>query len=69
MKEKINLILTDLDNYVLTMEQLQLLFEKLLFYYGEKDMNMFINFIEAFNIYFETLNQLIQKHQTGGTDE
>jgi len=69
MKEKINLILTDLDNYVLTMEQLQLLFEKLLFYYGEKDMNMFINFIEAFNIYFETLNQLIQKHKTGGSDE
>jgi hypothetical protein len=63
MKEKINLILTDLDNYVLTMEQLQLLLEKLLYYYGEKDMSMFINFIGAFNSYFGALNRLIQNNK------
>ena len=61
MKERVNLILTDLDNSELTLKQLLLVFEKILTYYSEKDINNFIYIIEEFNVYFYMLYQLVQE--------
>ena len=52
MKEKIILVLTDLDDYELTLKQFVLVIEKIVEYYIEKDMKKFKYFIEQLMSFF-----------------
>jgi hypothetical protein len=68
MQEKINFIITDLNDYELTLKQLCMLMEKVLYYYSEKDINKFVHCVESFMIYFYMLYGLIQEAK-GEKDE
>ena len=61
MKEQINFTLTNLDDYNLTFRQLLVLFEKLLTYYSETDINKLTNLIDNCGIYFTIVYNLVQK--------
>jgi len=61
MKEKISLVLNDLDDIDLTLKQLVLVIDKILLYYSEKNIDAFIHFVEGFMIYFYMLNQIIRE--------
>lgn len=61
MKEQISLVLTDLDNYDLTLKQLVTVIDKILLYYSEKNINAFMRFVEGFMIYFYMLYELIEE--------
>lgn len=59
MKEKISFIIDDLNDYDKTMQQLFLLFEKILYYYSSNNLKNFIKFVQSCVIYFYQLNTLI----------
>jgi hypothetical protein len=61
MKERINLVLTDLDDFELTFKQLILVIDKILVYYSEQNINAFMSFVERFMIYFYMFHQLIEE--------
>ena len=61
MQERINFVITDLNDYNLTTKQLCTLFEKILFYYSEKDIDKLENLINGFFTYFYLLYDLIEK--------
>lgn len=61
MKEKIAIILDDLDNFERTINQLSFLFEKILNYYAEKHIDKFSKFVYGFLMYFYILNKEINK--------
>jgi hypothetical protein len=68
MKERINLILTDLDNYELTVTQLLSMFEKISLNYVEKDIEKYEHLVEGFLVFFYMQYQLIKnnKEEKGG---
>jgi len=66
MQEKINFTITDLNNYELTLKQLCLLIEKILYYYSEKDINKFVHIVESFMVYFYMMYGLIQEAREKG---
>ena len=61
MEERINFTITDLNNYKLTIEQFTKLFEKVLLYYADKDIDKFENFVNSCMVYFYLFHELINK--------
>ena len=61
MKEKIVIVLDDLDDYEKTINQISLLFEKILYYYAEKNPGYFEQFVYGFMMYFYTIYQEMNK--------
>ena len=63
MQERINFTITDLNNYELTLEQFTKLFENVLLYYADKDVNKFEHFVNSFMIYFYLFHDLMNKNK------
>jgi hypothetical protein len=61
MKEKIAIILDDLDNHEKTVNQLVLLFEKIIEYYAKTNFEYTINFVQALSEYFDVFYQEFKK--------
>ena len=66
MQERIGLIINDLDDYDKTVKELCNLFEKILYYYSEKDIEKFVHLVESFMMYFYMLYGLIQEAKEKG---
>jgi len=61
MKEKINLVISDLNDFRLTMEELNIFFEKILLYYGETNLQNLEYFTYNWMTYFYMMYSEIQK--------
>jgi hypothetical protein len=61
MKEKIVIVLDDLDNFEKTINQISMLFEKILYYYAEKNPGYFEQFVYGFMMYFYMIYQGMKK--------
>ena len=61
MKEQIHFVITDLNNYKLTIKQLLTLLEKVMFYYSEKNMEIFVELVENFTAYFAFIYKYLHK--------
>ena len=68
MQERINFTLTNLDDVDSTLKQLLVVFEKILYYYTEKDINKFFLFVERCLVYFYMIYRLSQTSK-GETNE
>jgi hypothetical protein len=58
-KRKVSIIIEDLDNISSVAKSLELLFEKLIYYYAEKDVNKLTTLILSCSIYFGQLLTII----------
>lgn len=58
MKEKVILVLDDIDDFDLTLKQILVVMEKIMHHYIDTDLEKFIQFVEGFMIYFYKIYQL-----------
>lgn len=59
MKEKISIIIEDLDNVYSVLMSLELLFQKLIYYYMEKDVNKLNIFALSISVYFGQILKML----------
>jgi hypothetical protein len=61
MQERISFTLTNIDDVDFTLKQLLVVYERMLYYYAETDIDKFTRFVEGCLIYFYMLYQLIEE--------
>jgi len=59
MKDSINIIIEDLDNLPSVLKSIELLFSKLIMYYGEKDLHKLNTLVLSISVYFGKLLTLL----------
>jgi len=69
MKEQINFVISDLNDIDKTLEQLCKLFEKIIYYYTEKDVQKLVRLIDGCLAYFYLLHSYIKEAKEGEENE
>ena len=59
MKEKINIIIEDLDDIISVLKSIELLFQKLIYYYGETNVENLHTLIVSCSVWFGKILQVL----------